>query len=71
MFGEAQIANLTEKYIRTLRMTNVTVSWTNLAFTVGGTVKDLLTPTVVADWLRNKLNNDLFPFFDVWIEHYS
>ncbi len=66
VFGEAQIANLTKNSIQTLRMTNVTVNWTSED--VAGITGGDLTPMLVADWLRNKLNDDFLPFFDVWIQ---
>ncbi len=66
VFGEAQIANLTKNSIKTLRMTNVTVNWTSEDVT--GITGGDLSAMLVADWLRNKLNDDFLPFFDVWIQ---
>ncbi len=69
MFAEARIAELSEKYILTLRMTTVDVKWDKLTVTPGSLTQSDLTPQLLADWLQNKLNNDFFPVFDVWIEH--
>ncbi len=71
LIAEARIAELTEKYILTLRMTTVDVKWEKLTITSGSLAESDLTPQLLADWLQNKLNNDLFPIFDVWIEHYK
>ncbi len=71
MFSEARIAELTEKYILTLRMTTVDVKWDKLTVNLGSLAESDLTPQLLADWLQHKLNNDFFPIFDVWIEHYK